>query len=90
MINNMKYNYYVIQMRRVNDSHNYVGILDFDEAVNGKWIDSAGKRIWNRFEDHTDSFNPARAHGAHTFVYGFNSLDDAINFYDSLEAALVI
>jgi hypothetical protein len=70
----MKYDYYVV-LRRMFKEKDIVSIYDFDGAVKSNWIDKNGKRIW---------VVPTKDESTITFVWGFNSIDDAIKFYETL------
>ena len=70
----MKYKYYVV-MRRLFKEKEIISIYDFDGAVKNNWIDSNGNRIW---------VVPPKDEATITFVWGFDSIDIAITFYESL------
>lgn len=68
-----KANYYVIL--RIYLGKRYVMLYDFNEAVKSRWVDINGNRVW---------IVPAEEETSPDFVYGFNDLDEAINFYNIL------
>lgn len=73
----MKYKYYVVNVR-FNREEDFVNIFDFEDAVKLRWIDKNGNRIW---------VVPPEEEKSITSVYGFNSLDKAVAFYDALAHA---
>jgi hypothetical protein len=70
----MKHKYYVV-LRRYLKEKDIISIYDFNEAVKRNWIDSNGNRVWVVPTAH--EFTP-------TFVWGFDSLSNAVLFYDAL------
>lgn len=70
----MKHKYYVV-LRRFYQQKDIVSIYDFDEAVKGNWIDGNGNRVWVVPPEHEKTI---------TFVWGFDSLSNAVLFYDAL------
>ena len=71
----MKFLYYVV-LRRLMKEEDVISIHSFDEAVSCNWIDGNGERVW---------VVPPQNEFTTTFVWGFNSLDLAIDFYDVLQ-----
>lgn len=71
----MKYLYYVV-LRRWMKAEDIISIDSFDDAVKKGWIDENGNRIW--VVPPVDEFTT-------TFVWGFNSLDLAVPFYEALQ-----
>lgn len=72
---------YVTLNRTANFSANgrvedYVNIFDEEEALARNWIKADGSRVW--------VIPPEEEKFAHTFVWGFNSEDEAISFYETL------
>ncbi len=66
--------YYVV-MRRY-EGEMYIFIYTFDEAKKNNWIDENGNRIW---------VLPPEEEKSPTYVFGFDILDMAIDFYTTLE-----
>lgn len=77
----MKKKYYVVLQRHnhnafYNDVVETVHLFNFKEAVEHRWIDDDGNRIWivsPEYEEH-----------CHSFIYGFNDLDEAVSFAEIL------
>ena len=77
-----KYDYYVV-FRRVfyNQYHrgeDIINLYTFDEAVENQWVDKDGKRIWYWGQNASNEVHP-------TFVFGFDNLDEAVQFADNLK-----
>lgn len=76
--------YYVVMRRLFADSainfmneiQDQIFIYDFAEALEANWIDENGDRIW--------VVDPDYEGRCITFVYGFDDLTKAINFYEAL------
>lgn len=76
--------YYVVMCRVFANSainmeckiHDKIMIFDFTEAVERNWIDENGQRVW--------VVDPDYEGRCITFVYGFDDLTEAVNFYETL------
>ena len=71
-----KYPYYVV-LRRYMKEEDLISIYSFEEAVKGNWITEEGDRVWVVPPEHEYTA---------TFVWGFEDLDVAVMFYESLRA----
>ena len=76
----MKKRFYVTQMKTTmlnnqGSREEYVNLFSFEEAVKHHWIDSNGNRIW---------VVPPEEEFSITAVYGFDNINEAINFYVAL------
>ncbi len=67
-------NYYVV-LRRWFQKEDLISIQDASEAIECNWIDENGNRVW---------VVPPEDEKTITFVWGFNDLDEAIQFYEAL------
>ena len=76
-----KAKYYVIL--RTYLGKRYIMLYDFNEAVKRNWINPEGNRIWISPEGNRVWVAPIEETSP-DFVYGFNDLDEAINFYNIL------
>lgn len=76
--------YYVVMCRVFANSaintdgkiHDKIMIFDFAEALERNWIDENGERVW--------VLDPDYEGRCITFVYGFDNLTEAVNFYEAL------
>ena len=78
-----KFKYYVVVRRflqllekNAKKSKFIIELMEWEEAVAKKWIDKNGDRIW--------AVPPREEKNLTTSVFGFETLDSAINFYETL------
>lgn len=80
-----KFAYYVVLRRIMAESsingskevYDAVQIYDFSDAVNANWIDENGNRVW--------IFGANEERRCVSFVYGFDDIDEAINFCEAIQ-----
>lgn len=71
----MEYKYFVT-LQRLYQEEEHINILDREEAIKNHWIKEDGDRIW---------VVPPKEEKSPTYVWGFDDLDTAVNFYECLK-----